>query len=56
MSTSAPADEPDGTEPETETDDVEGDVDDLPRPARVGWRRSGSPHGVMRRGGCPEWT
>ena len=40
MSTSAiPTDEPDGTDPETETDDDEGDVDDLPRPARVGRRR-----------------
>jgi hypothetical protein len=32
-------DEPDGTDQKTETEDVEGDVDDLPRPACVGWRR-----------------
>jgi hypothetical protein len=37
MSSSAISrDEPDGTDPETETEDTEGDVDDLPRPARVG--------------------
>jgi len=34
-----PTDEPGGTDPETETEDGEGDVDDLPRPARVGRRR-----------------